>query len=161
MPWSRTWRMPEAAAVLDASPLILLSRISRLDLLLTLRRRLVVPVPVLEEVRAKGNQDPSVREIQQASYLEEVPALPVADSIRRWDLGRGESSVLAWVREQPGSSSLQIAGALILLCGTLAVRGWDIQTHGGVTLTERVNQWLYRGAYCVGSALVIVALAWS
>jgi predicted nucleic acid-binding protein len=98
--------MPEAAAVLDASPLILLSRIRRLDLLLTLRRRLVVPVPVLEEIRAKGNQDPSVREIQQASYLEEVPALPVAESIRRWDLGRGESSVLAWARERPGALAL-------------------------------------------------------
>ena len=98
--------MPEAAAVIDASPLILLSRISRLDLLLTLRRRLVVPVPVLEEIRAKGDQDPSVREIDRASHLEEVPALPVSESIRRWDLGRGESSVLAWARENPGALAL-------------------------------------------------------
>src|ERR1700719_773987 len=87
MPWSRTWSMPEAAAAIDASSLILLSRISRLDLLLTLRRRLVVPVLVLEEVRAKGDQDPTVRAIERAHYLEEVPALPIPESIRRWDLG--------------------------------------------------------------------------
>ncbi len=51
--------MPEAAAVIDASPLILLSRIGCLDLLLTLGRRLVVPLPVLAEIRAKGPRDSS------------------------------------------------------------------------------------------------------
>src|SRR5579863_8055162 len=79
MRWSRTWSMPEAAAVIDASPLILLSRISRLDLLLTLERRLVVPVSVLEEIRAKGDEDPTVREVERADYLEEVPALPISE----------------------------------------------------------------------------------
>jgi predicted nucleic acid-binding protein len=99
--------MPEPAAVIDTSPLILLARISRLDLLLTLRRRLVVPVPVLEEIRAKGDQDPIVRELEHARYLEEVPALPISEQIRRWDLGSGESSVLAWAQRFPcyGSSS--------------------------------------------------------
>jgi predicted nucleic acid-binding protein len=98
--------MPEASAVIDASPLILLSRISRLDLLLTLRRRLVVPVPVLEEIRAKGDQDPTVREVAQANFLEEVPSLPISESISRWDLGRGESSVLAWAKEHPGALAM-------------------------------------------------------
>ena len=98
--------MPEPAAVIDTSPLILLARISRLDLLLTLRRRLVVPVPVLEEIRAKGDQDPIVRELEHARYLEEVPALPISEQIRRWDLGSGESSVLAWATEHPGTLAL-------------------------------------------------------
>jgi len=57
-------------------------------------------------------------------------------------------------------SFLQITGALILLWGTLAVRGWDIQTHGGVTLTERVNQWIYRFLYCCGSAALVLSLSW-
>ena len=98
--------MPEPAAVIDTSPLILLARISRLDLLLTLRRRLVVPVPVLEEIRAKGDQDPIVRELEHARYLEEVPALPISEQTRRWDLGSGESSVLAWATEHPGTLAL-------------------------------------------------------
>jgi hypothetical protein len=37
-------------------------------------------------------------------------------------------------------AALQMIGALILLWGTLAVRGWDIQSYGGITLTERINQ---------------------
>ena len=98
--------MPDSAAVIDASPLILLSRIGRLDLLLNLERRLVVPVPVLLEVRAKGDQDPTVQAVGRASYLEEVPALPIPEPIRRWDLGRGEASALAWAMEHPGTLAL-------------------------------------------------------
>lgn len=41
-----TSKRPDAAAI-NASPLILLSRIARLDLLLVLERRLVVPTPAL------------------------------------------------------------------------------------------------------------------
>jgi predicted nucleic acid-binding protein len=82
--------MPEGAAVIDASPLILLSRIVRLDLLLTLGRRLVVPVPVLEEIHAKGEQDVGVQQLRGASYLEAVPPPAIPESVLRWDLGRGE-----------------------------------------------------------------------
>ncbi|NTU57591.1 MAG: hypothetical protein HGB00_01510 [Chlorobiaceae bacterium] len=57
-------------------------------------------------------------------------------------------------------SILQIAGALLLLWGTLAVRGWDIQTFGGATLTERVNQWIYRFLYCCGTAVLVISLSW-
>ena len=56
-------------------------------------------------------------------------------------------------------AGLQIAGACVLLWGTLFIRGWEILTYGGVSLTERVNQWLYRALYCVGTALVVYSLA--
>lgn len=54
---------------------------------------------------------------------------------------------------------LQVAGATLVLWATLFVRGWDIQTIGGVTLTERVNQWLYRSLYCLGTGAVVASLA--
>jgi len=54
---------------------------------------------------------------------------------------------------------LQIVGATLLLWATLFVRGWDIQSIGGVTLTERVNQWIYRSLYCLGTAVVVASLA--
>lgn len=54
---------------------------------------------------------------------------------------------------------LQIAGTSLLLWGTLFIRGWEIQTYGGVTLTERVNQWIYRGLYCAGTAILVASLA--
>jgi hypothetical protein len=55
---------------------------------------------------------------------------------------------------------LQVFGALVLLWGTLFVRGWDIQSYGGVTLTERANQWIYRSLYCLGIAIVVMSLVW-
>jgi hypothetical protein len=57
-------------------------------------------------------------------------------------------------------TGLQISGAGLLLWGTLFVRGWDIQTIGGVTLTERVNQWIYRFLYFVGTAVLTLSVAW-
>jgi hypothetical protein len=54
---------------------------------------------------------------------------------------------------------LQVAGATLLLWGTLFVRGWDIQSYGGVTLTERVNQWIYRSLYCLGTAALVASVS--
>jgi len=48
---------------------------------------------------------------------------------------------------------VQGGGATFLLWATLFVRGWEIQTGSGVTLVERVNRWLYRGMYCVGTSV--------
>jgi hypothetical protein len=31
---------------------------------------------------------------------------------------------------------------------------------GGVSLTERVNQWWFRGLYWIGTMLVVVAAIW-
>ncbi len=58
-------------------------------------------------------------------------------------------------------TSLQIIGAMILLWGTLFVRGWEIQSYGGVTLSERVNRWIYRALYCIGTAIIICSLVLS
>lgn len=54
---------------------------------------------------------------------------------------------------------LQVFGAGLLLWGTLFIRGWEIQTFSGVTLTERVNQWLYRFLYFAGTVLFVCSLA--
>ncbi len=54
--------------------------------------------------------------------------------------------------------TLQLVGATLLLWGTLFVRGWDIQTIGGSTLTERVNRWIYRLMYCFGTAVIVASL---
>jgi len=55
-------------------------------------------------------------------------------------------------------AGLQVFGATVLLWATLFVRGWDIQTYGGVTLTERVNRWIYRLLYCLGTAAIVASL---
>ena len=58
-------------------------------------------------------------------------------------------------------TSLQITGAMLLLGGTLFVRGWEIQSYGGVTLSERVNKWIYRALYCIGTTIIICSLVLS
>jgi len=55
----------------------------------------------------------------------------------------------------------QFIGAAFLLWGTLFVRGWEIQSFSGVQLSERVNQWLYRGLCCIGTAIVVYSLAFA
>jgi hypothetical protein len=52
---------------------------------------------------------------------------------------------------------LQILGGLIILWATLFLRGWDIQTFVGTTLSERVNSWIYRFAYCLGTIILVIS----
>jgi hypothetical protein len=53
---------------------------------------------------------------------------------------------------------LQIAGALILLWATLFVRGWEIQTLAGVTLIERMNKWIFRSMYFIGTTFLLIGI---
>jgi predicted nucleic acid-binding protein len=87
--------------VVDASPLIHLSRTRNIHFLTTLAPTIVVPAPVYEEVRAKTS-DESARVIQQTAWLRLVPGPSIPDDIRPWDLGAGEAAVLAWARTHPG-----------------------------------------------------------
>lgn len=71
--------------------------------------------------------------------------------------------IMIQVYPTPSSSLvtvIQVFGACTLLWGTLFVRGWDIQTYGGVTLTERANQWIYRFLYCLGTVVIVMSLVW-
>ena len=84
------------AAVVDASPLIHLARTDRLHLLRTVAPTLIVPQPVLEEVRAKGAKDKVAQSIQAVPWLRPVPSPSIPPEVTVWDLGAGEASVLAW-----------------------------------------------------------------
>jgi hypothetical protein len=54
---------------------------------------------------------------------------------------------------------LQIAGTGLLLWAVLFVRGWEIQSMDGKTLSERVNQWLYRALSFIGTWILVLALS--
>ena len=81
--------------VVNASPLILLARANRLELLASQSSRIHVPGPVAEELQARSEDDPAVRALRTREWLEVVESPPIPDRIRAWDLGAGESSVLA------------------------------------------------------------------
>jgi hypothetical protein len=57
-------------AVVNASPLILLAKAGRLELLRALGRDLIVPQTVVEELGAKGSDDPVLQSVENAGSAE-------------------------------------------------------------------------------------------
>jgi len=84
----------------NASPLIVLARAGRLDLLKLDSDRIVVPAAVAEEIAA--HSDEAARALAEHPWLERLPPMPVSASVAAWDLGDGESAVLSWAAAHPG-----------------------------------------------------------
>lgn len=57
-------------------------------------------------------------------------------------------------------ASLQSAGALVLLFATIAVRGNEIATWDGITLSERVNRWIFESLYFIGTTMLVMSVSW-
>ena len=90
------------AFVVNASPLILLARIQHLHLLSALADPVVVPEAVIGEVEAGTGRDDAAARVAEEPSIETVADLDPPESILRWDLGAGESQVLAFARAHPG-----------------------------------------------------------
>jgi predicted nucleic acid-binding protein len=90
--------------IFNASSLILLTKIGRIELLNAEDVDVVVPMPVLEEVcpDLANPADPVVQAIGGAGWSV-APLSPVPESLNRWKLDRGEESVLTVALENPGS----------------------------------------------------------
>lgn len=85
----------------NSSPLILLGRISRLDLLPALEQ-VVVPKAVLQELTVKQGEDWLAQTVSSHPGLEIVDDAPIPPEVRKWNLGAGESSVVAFCLANPG-----------------------------------------------------------
>ena len=80
--------------IVDSSPIISLANIGCADLLLDLSSELIIPKGVFEEVTDYHQDDLAVIWIQnKLSYVRETGVPPI---ISEWDLGKGESQVLAF-----------------------------------------------------------------
>lgn len=80
--------------VLNASPLIVLARIGREDLILTQAEKIVVPRAVAKEIEA-GPIDDQARRIMASDQLTIVDTPPPPAELLAWDLGSGETAVLS------------------------------------------------------------------
>ena len=118
---SKTW-------VVDASPLIILSRINRLDFLESLAATTLISEAVIAEVNAGLNRDPSAVTTRQWAMNWIAPNLPVPVPIAAWGLGAGESQVIAHclrhsrtavLDDQAGRACARAQGVLVV--GTLGV----------------------------------------
>lgn len=95
--------MPDVLIV-NASPLIFLGNAGRLDLLRsTGASRIIVPEPVFDEVTPEGYSDEAAKTIAAATWIERGASPAIPASVLRWDLGAGESSVIATALQLPGA----------------------------------------------------------
>jgi predicted nucleic acid-binding protein len=115
--------------VVNASPLICLGKIKRLEWLTLLTREIVIPAGVAIEIREGPANDRARQwlETAGAAFVREVG--DVDPSVSSWDLGSGESEVLGWAQAHPGFTTVlddraarRCADVLDLpLCGTLGI----------------------------------------
>lgn len=92
-------------AVVNASPLIFLTRAGLLDLLQLLSSEIIVPEIIASEIDVRGKSDPTAQAIANTAWLV-VTQTPVPTQIQSWGLGPGESSVLAWAHAHPGCEAI-------------------------------------------------------
>lgn len=88
--------------VVDASPLIVLFKSGLAGLLPGLFSEVIVPLPVRREVEAHGKVDAASTGLANAGWATIVDDLPIPPLNAAWDLGAGESSVLAHAMRQHG-----------------------------------------------------------
>ncbi len=112
-------------AVVNASPLIFLSRAGLLDLLQILSPEVIVPEIVAAEIQIRGKIDPTAQALASNPWLLVTPTPAVPAQIQAWGLGPGESSVLAWAHAQPGTEAIidDLAGRRCAAAFNIPVRG--------------------------------------
>ena len=80
-------------AITNASPLIYLARTNLLHLLQLAAPEVLVP---------RGPSDPAARALAETPWLRQVEAPRIPEEVLVWDLGPGESAVIAWALSHPG-----------------------------------------------------------
>lgn len=81
--------------IVNASPLILLGKINRLELLNALPTSFSIPHAVLLEILAGPDSDPAKIWIHSYGSAFVIPDSPILPEILAWDLGAGETAVIS------------------------------------------------------------------
>jgi predicted nucleic acid-binding protein len=91
--------------VINASPLIALAKIGRIDLLEQLASEVVVPESVVLEIMA-GRPGDAARRTIESGWGQRARAERIPPEITEWSLGAGESEVIAVALSRPGSKAV-------------------------------------------------------
>jgi predicted nucleic acid-binding protein len=92
------------ALVVNASPLILLQKVDALFVLTALAAEVIIPAAVISEVRAGSTA--AADAVERLARLRVRPDLAVPADVAAWDLGTGETQVLARALVTPGSEAV-------------------------------------------------------
>lgn len=92
--------------IINASPLIYLSRSNYLPLLQLFGPEILVPQAVAQEIQHRDTQDPTVTALATTPWLRIVTTPEPDPLIQAWDLGKGESAVLSWAYSHPDTEAI-------------------------------------------------------
>ena len=123
--------------IINASPLILLGKINRLDLLSQLPPFLTIPRSVSMEISAGPDADPAKKWLGLPSSAQLIKDdAPVLPEILAWDLGAGETSVISMAM-QTGDSVCVLDDLAARNCAKV----FDIPVIGtlGILLKAKVS----------------------
>lgn len=84
-----------------------------------------MPSAVADEIRREGPNDSAVRALDSTAWLKIVEGPPPPPVVQGWDLGAGESAVLAWAHAHPGTLAIvdDLAGRRCAAALRIPVRG--------------------------------------
>ncbi|MEA1051111.1 DUF3368 domain-containing protein [Lamprobacter modestohalophilus] len=131
--------MRTEAWVIDASPLILYSRVGRLDLLERLALAIEVPETVIREVLGGIRRDETAT--AAAAWAERflVPDRLLPTNVERWTLGPGESQVIGhclqgkrWAVLDDQAARRCVRSLGLLMIGSLGI-ALRAKTHGVIS----------------------------
>ncbi|HEY0553798.1 MAG TPA: DUF3368 domain-containing protein [Thermoanaerobaculia bacterium] len=152
--------------IVNASPLILLSKIGHIALLSELADELIVPGMVVREVERKRDGEQALVEIASLPDARVEVEVLVSPEIVAWNLGRGESQVISLAVATPGCRAVlddlqarrcaQSTG--IPLIGTLGVV-LRAKRKGVIAEARPVIEHLRRVGLYASDALIEQALA--
>lgn len=106
--------------ITNASPIIVLAKIDKLDLLLNTGRLVLVPEAVAKEILKAPAQDAAREALESGWGSQPVPVTPEPE-ILEWGLGTGESAVLSLARQRNGVAIVDDRAAR-MACKTLGIR---------------------------------------
>lgn len=111
--------------MVNASPLIVLAKISHVFLLHEMSSELVIPSGVAKEILNGAANDPARIWLQEKGSSSIRDLKQVDPVVAAWDLGLGESQVISWAYKNPGFEAIldDRAGRKCALSLRIPVRG--------------------------------------
>lgn len=130
--------MPDSLVV-DASPLIFLGNGNRLELLRDFTEgSVIVPEVVLDEILSGGHHDRAAEAVRRSSWLQAGTPDSMPPEVLEWDLGAGESAVIAISLETEGARPV-----IDDLAGRRCARAFNLDVIGTLGLVIAAHR---RGA---------------
>ena len=94
--------MPIRRVVLNASPLICLSKSGLAGIFPSLFQEIIVSEAVIREITAEGKTDFAAKTLISQSWVRRIAEIPLDPRVVAWDLGEEEIAVLSFALKNPG-----------------------------------------------------------